>query len=237
MRWRAEQGFTLVEVLLSITLVAAITAVIYSALDTGLRAHARCRDRLERRTIVSSVLELIADDLGYLATRARGDRATLWTDAVQPETGAPLLRLRTHAHPNAGLSEMLVDYFFIPPETEAATGLLIRRTEALTLPGMPRDGGDDFRELPSALLGDRQGRYEILATGLRAVGFRCFDAARWHTRWDAAERRNLPRLVEVTLTFAESSENDPEAETTYVQALPVMVEMSAMGVAPEEKGP
>ena len=234
---RAEKGFTLIEALLSVTLVAAITGVIYSTFDTGLRAHQRCRGRLERRTVVSSAMELIADDLKYVATRARGDRATLRTDTTQADAGAPLLRLRTHARPHAGFSEMLVDYFFMPPESKDATGRLIRRTQALALPGVPRDGDEDSHELPSELLGDRAGRYEIIATGLAAVGFRCFDAVQWHTQWDSAERRSLPRLVEVTLTFADSGQSDAEAATTYTQALPVMVEMSAIGAKAEEKGP
>ena len=218
---RAGQGFTLIEALLSVTLVAAITGVIYSTFDTGLRAHQRCRGRLERRTVGSSAMVLIADDLNYVATRARGDRPTLWTDAIQADAAAPLLRLRTHARPHAGFSEMLVDYFFMPPESEDATGSLIRRTQALNLPGLGRDGDEDSHELPPGLLGDKAGRYEIIATGLEAVGFRCFDGAQWHAQWNSAERRSLPRLVEVTLTFADSGQSDTKAATTYTQALPV----------------
>ena len=60
-----RNGFTLIEVLLASTLVAAITAAVCSSLWSSLRSCERRRDRFDRETSLSTALRVVETDLGH----------------------------------------------------------------------------------------------------------------------------------------------------------------------------
>ncbi len=207
-------GLTLLETLLAISMLAMILAALHVALSSGVSAYRRCRDGSERDTTAHSAIRLVSEDLLRLTAQTSGQAApVLLVDPAAGGAGGCLLRLRTHARAAPGARAMLVDYFFMPSGLEG--GSLVRRSEPLAGPGSAGEG-----RIPPGGPGDSQVRYEIVATALRAVRFRCFDGQGWSDRWNSARQSAPPRLIEMSLEFAAPA----DAGATYARALPVVVE-------------
>ncbi|OGG51572.1 MAG: hypothetical protein A3F84_06415 [Candidatus Handelsmanbacteria bacterium RIFCSPLOWO2_12_FULL_64_10] len=62
-RGRGSAGFTLVELLMAVTIFAIVAAGVYQALSTGLSARRRGEDALERHRRAQMALDRVADDL------------------------------------------------------------------------------------------------------------------------------------------------------------------------------
>jgi type II secretory pathway component PulJ len=225
-RSNSSTALTLLETILAISMLAMILLALHTALSSGIGAYRRCRDSSERDTMAWGAIRLLAEDLLRLALQGPPPSAPTLLGVPQVrEAGSCMLRLQTNARPAPEAKEMLVDYFFMPADSG---GSLIRRSQPL---GRPGAGGSAGAESAESVMAEAQGRYEILATGLRAVRLRYFDGQGWSERWNSAEPSRPPRLVEVVLEFPA---RDGTAEV-YAQALPVAVEGFLIG-APAGKG-
>ena len=201
-----RRALTLLETLLAISLLALILLALHMALSAGVGTWRQCRDDSERHHKAWGAVRLIGEDLQRLAGAVPGDDDPVLL--VEPRIAgeeSSLLKLRTVARAAPGAVPMRIDYFFMPDGR--GSGALIRRSA-------PARGGD------------ADARYEILAAGLDAVSFRCFDGRHWTDRWNAVERNAPPRLVEVTI-------DAPDAACTH--AIPVTVQAALIGPdGPEE---
>ncbi|MBS3734629.1 MAG: prepilin-type N-terminal cleavage/methylation domain-containing protein [Phycisphaerae bacterium] len=211
-----KRGFTLLEAVLAIALIGVILAVVHTALWVSQRSYRAARDRAARQTTASAAGHLLADDAARLAGPAPDGPTTLLAlPDAGPDAGEGLLRLRLGGRAARGQRATLVDYFYVADDGERGAGALIRRAMPLH-----RAGDVDAPE----------GRYEIIADGLRSAGFRFFDGQTWRDAWDT-RADGVPRLIELTLVMAGP---DGEADMTLRRTVPVAVQA---GLLDETGGP
>lgn len=180
---RCEAGFTLVELLISMTLLALISVGLYESLRLGLHAWERgsslAKDTDDIRTVQSTLRRAIADAYPYWivqnATHAnvdfegRPDRIRLLAPAPRSLGHAGFARYEISALPENGNYSL---------EISAAHELAAESARPLR---------------------------EKLINHLTSIEFTYFgsgpddDEAKWHGSW--TNRRTLPRLVRVRASF------------------------------------
>ena len=79
----AEQGFTLLEILVAITLLGLLMAALFGGVRLGVRAWEASGTRLDNDTRLTAVQDFLRDRL----TQARGSEASAATS--QSRTGVP----------------------------------------------------------------------------------------------------------------------------------------------------
>ena len=183
MRRRDQRGFTLLELILALSIVAAMLAIVFGGLRVGIRAWQRGGERSEALQHARSLAALLTQSLGgaaaYLAPAAAG---------AQPEVlfqGQPdRLGFVTTSPP------------FPLPGTIAFTAVMLSIDEgeqigfAIREKAMPNE--DPFEETPPILV-------DPTLTGVRFRYMRDVEGS-WEEVWDGATERALPRAIEVTLT-------------------------------------
>ncbi len=183
MRSDRQQGFTLIELVLALSIVAAMLAIVFGGLRVGIRAWQNGEQRTETLQHARSLNALLAQSLGgtaaYLGTPSAG---------AQPEVlfqgEADRISFVTVAPP------------FPLPTPIAFTAVTFSVDEG---------EGSGFAIREKALPNDEpfeQGNPIVVDPSLRAVHFRYLRDAEgsWEDTWDGAQERALPRAVEVTLT-------------------------------------
>ncbi len=207
-------GFTLLESILAVTLIALVLGTVHTALWVSVRSYRASRERAADETTGVAAARLLDDDVSRLLPQQPGEAAALWARPdVGPGAGECLLRLRVAARPEKGQQDMRVDYFYVADE---GGGSLLRRSEpSATGEGLPLD--------------EDVGRYEIVAAGLAGAGFRYFDGSAWSDEWDADARGELPRLIEMTLRFPSGA-----GERTLRRTVEVAVDAPPLSAAIEE---
>jgi general secretion pathway protein J len=178
-----QRGFTLLELVLALSIVAAMLAIVFGGLRVGVRAWQRGEERTESQQHARSLNALLALSLGgtaaYLGPAPAG---------VQPEVlfqGA-----------SDRLSFVTVSAPFPLPAPIAFTAVTLSIDEGDT-PGLairekalPND--DPFEDVAPI----------VVDPSFIAVRFRYLrdTEGSWEESWDGAQERAVPRAVEVTLT-------------------------------------
>jgi general secretion pathway protein J len=183
MRRRATEGFTLIELVLALSIVAIMVTMLFSGLRVGLRAWQRGEDRaavLQRSRSMSQILE---DALGgttwYMGLLDQTSVTPVLlfkgeADRVYFVTGSPPVPL------SAGIPFVAVT---LSIDSGNAPGLAIREK---ALPNF-----DPFESLAPM----------VVEPTVSAIRFRYMrDAGAWEEAWDGNEERALPRAIEVTVT-------------------------------------
>lgn len=182
---RRQQGFTLVEVVIALTIVATLLVIAFAGLRVGLASWQRGEERaqvLERsRSVNQVVTRALAGAYPYQASASGLEPARLlfegepdrvaFATAVPPFPGAePIaftaVTLSLAAPPNPGL--------------------------ALTQKALPNDKPFDRTLAPVFVDGS-----------ISRIRFRYLREANgeWVDRWESSVERSLPRSIEVTLTI------------------------------------
>lgn len=180
---RDQRGFTLLELVLALSIVAAMLAIVFGGLRVGIRAWQRGEERTESQQHSRSLHALLAQSLGgttpYLSAAAAG---------VQPE-------VLFQGQPDK-LSFVTVSPPFPLPAPIAFTAVTLSVDEgdkpglAIREKALPNE--DPFDDVPPI----------VVDPTFTAVRFRYLRDAEgsWEDTWDGAQERAVPRAVEVTLT-------------------------------------
>ena len=180
---RGELGFTLIELMLALTIVATLLAVTFAGLRVGLGAWRRGEDRAEAQQHVRSLFSVLARTVGG---------AFPYVAAAGPESAQPVILF--YGEPDRIALVTTVPPFPLPtPAAFAAVTLAMEGAEPSALAVrqklLPND--DPFEALRPLLL-------DVAVTAAR---FRYLRAGgSWEDRWDAVAEQALPRAVEVALT-------------------------------------
>ena len=180
MRRGAADGFTLIEVVIALTLVAALLAVTFGGLRVGLAAWRQGDARAERLQRVRS--------LNQLLVRAVGGAHPYRVDAAGPEPAPPAFQ---------GERDRLAFVTARPPVPLPAPIAFTAVSLALEPTGLTiREAALPSRDLFGALA-------PVLADPeVVAVQFRYLrgEDRTWAERWDGASEQALPAAIEITLT-------------------------------------
>lgn len=198
-----QRGFTLVEVVIALTIVATLLVVMFGSLRVGLAGWQRGDERAE-------VLER-ARSLTQIVTRALGAAHPYMTSAQGGE--APRLLFE-------GTPDRVAFVTAVPPFPTAApiafTAVTLSR-DAGPVPGL----AVRQKPLPNEEPFDRGLQPALVEGTVSDVGFRYqreSDRA-WSERWDATEEKALPLAVEITLTVVQAGRSAPQPP--LIVSLPV----------------
>ncbi len=185
---REQRGFTLVEVVIALTIVATLLVVSFAGLRVGLAAWQRGDERGQILERSRSVNQIITRTLGFAypyQTAAIGREAAKLLFEGAPDRVAFV----TSAPPFPGPDPMAFTAVTLGLSKAAAPGL------ALTQKALPNDKPFDTALTPVFV--------DAVVTGVR---FRYLKDSKgqWTDQWDAAAEKALPLSIEVTLTILQA---------------------------------
>jgi prepilin-type N-terminal cleavage/methylation domain-containing protein len=189
-----QRGFTLVEVVIALTIVATLLVVMFGSLRVGLAAWQRGDDRAEVLDRARSLTQVITRALGgahpYLTSPQGQVAARLLFE------GAPnRVAFVTAVAPFPTAAPIAFTAVTLSQETGPVPGLAVRQKP---LPNAePFDRGLE-PALVDGTVGDVRFRYQ-----------RESDRA-WTERWDADQEKVLPLVVEITLTIVQAGRSTPQ---------------------------
>jgi general secretion pathway protein J len=179
MRRGAAAGFTLIEIVIALALVAGLLAITFSGLRVGLAAWRQGNARAEQLQRVRS--------LNQLLVRAVGGAHPYRLDAAGPEPAPPAFQ---------GERDRLTFVTARPPVPLAAPIAFTAVSLSLEESGLTiREAALPSRDLFGALV-------PVLADpGVMALRFRYLRGhdRTWAERWDGTAEQELPAAVEITL--------------------------------------
>ncbi len=186
-------GFTLVELLLGLSLFSVIGLAAYGSLRSGLEAQRRVTERALEDQLVRGLLDLIAADLeaAFISGGAL-DSGFIGTNADEDELPRDSLTFVTaRGRPDGSLPGEMdllgVTYEIDVDDETPASGLVRHRRRILTAAAADADEVDaDADEL---------------APEVEGLDFEYFDGSEWQQVWDSSVSASLPRAVRVTIQF------------------------------------
>ena len=186
---REERGFTLVEVVIALTIVATLLVISFAGLRVGLAAWQRGDERgqiLERsRSVNQIIMRTLGSAYPYQAAATGREAAK-----VLFEGGPDRVAFVTSVPPFPGVEPIAFTAVTLGlSKAAAAPGL------ALTQKALPNDKPFDTALTPVFVDG--------AVTGVR---FRYLKDTKgqWTDEWDAATEKTLPLSIEVTLTILQA---------------------------------
>ena len=197
-RGRTASGFTLLEVIIALSIVAVLLVITFGGLRVGLAAWQRGEQRAatldHARSLVLLLEGTLAGTFPYRGTLAEGELTRIIFDG-QPHrltfvTTTPLFP-----------AEVPIAFTVVSLSAEAR-GLALRQQP------LPKQGALD--RLPPVLADP-----ETTAVRFRYLGQ---EPEAWQEQWSTSEARALPRAVEVTLLTGAGGRRVAQAFTVPIRA-------------------
>jgi len=199
-------GLTLVEVLVTLALLATVMTLVYGSLWTTVDGLQRIEARTDREQASRVLLEMMERELRSALLTADDNRLYfLGEDGVANDLPADKLTWVHAAHvklhwklPEAETAE--VSYWL---ESDVDGRLILYRREDASRDGDPASGGTVY-ELSEEVIG---------------LDFKYYGPLGWVDEWDSRLNGNkLPRVVQISL-FLPSESPDPEAQPVEIRSL------------------
>jgi prepilin-type N-terminal cleavage/methylation domain-containing protein len=188
MKRRGEPGFTLIELVLALSIVAVLVTMLFSGLQVGLRAWQRGEERAAALQHARSMAQLLETSLGgaywYVGKAAQGDASPILLFKGEAER----LSFVTVAPPLPLPPPILFVAVTLSMDAGDAPGLAIREK---ALPNF-----DPFEPVAPS----------VVDPTIASVRFRYMrSGGGWEDIWDSVEENTLPQAIEVTLTPADEA--------------------------------
>lgn len=196
---RGVRGFTLIEVLVAISLLAIVMTSVYGIFG-GVNA---VKQRLDSDSADYHLARVVFDRLGrelHGSYYRRDDQTTLFRGGIN-DRGEPYLELTTTAVTplsvtGTGITE--VHYRLAPDRESDESRLVLLRAERP-------------RQAAAPPTNDRMMR---LAPGVVSLSLRFYTEGRWQEQWDA-RKDGLPQLVEIALVVGQDEQRQTPFTTTF----------------------
>jgi general secretion pathway protein J len=182
MRRRSSSGFTLIELILALSIVAIMITILFGGLRIGLRTWQRTEQRaaaLQRARGMTQVLEEALGGIhGYVGLAEQGAIPIIFFKGESQRVS--FVTVSPPISPPSAIPFVAVT---LSIDTGSAPGLAIREK---ALPNF-----EPFETVPPS----------VVDSSITAIRFRYLRGAdSWEESWDAVEESALPRAVEVTIT-------------------------------------
>lgn len=191
MRPRAEAGFTLIELVLALTILAMMVTILFGGFRVGLRAWQGGEARAEALQHTRSMTRFVEGALGGIYPyRARLEKDGPVQIAFKGERDRVSFVTVSPPVP-----------FQVPIAFTAVTVSMAEgETPGLAIQEKALPNFDPFEPVPPSLV-------DPTVTSVRFRYLRDVDGGNWEESWDAAEELTLPRVVEVTLSSSVSGKS------------------------------
>ena len=198
-----QRGFTLLEVVIALTIVATLLVVMFGGLRAGLTAWQRGDARAEVLDRTRSITQIVTRTLGaahpYMTSAQGGEGPRLLFEGT-PERVAFV----TAAPPFPTAAPIAFTAVALSQDAGPVPGLAVRQK--------PLPNGDPF---------DRGLQPALVDGTVSEVHFRYLresDRA-WIENWDTAEEKALPLAIEITLSIVQTGRSAPQPP--LIVSLPV----------------
>ena len=183
MRRRFSPGFTLIELVLALSIVAIMVTILFGGLRVGLRAWQRGEARAATLQHSRSMTQLLDEALGGIYP---------YMGLTEQGTVTPVIYFK-------GEADRVYFVTVSPPVPLAATIPFVAITLAMDTGSVP---GLAIREKAMPNFDPFEPIAPIVVDPtIAGVKFRYLrDAGSWEEAWDSVEERTVPRAIEVTLT-------------------------------------
>jgi len=210
-----RSAFTLLELLVAMSLMVVVASCLYTSLYTGFRAYRSAQAAVDPTTTALNVIELLKRDIrgvlppgshlagAFIGTDSAGLRGvdtdslefytthvyvddTLWSGSTLATTNTPLV---------GGIAKIDLR-LEEDSETKDGTYLLLR-------------------DVTTDLLAPKEMEPEeqVLCRDVASLNFRYFDGSNWLDEWDStADSNSLPLAVEIDLEIAHRDKHSPELQ-------------------------
>jgi len=224
---RARRGFTMLELLLALTMAATLGTGIVVALDQGRRAQSQATNEADARQVGRVALEWIARDLLAISkTTGAFNPGVTGIDAELGGWDLDTLFCTTTAHlpgwreldetPESAQLDPMAAFFgatVTAPKLDA--DVIQVEYYVNTDPGAPPGLLRRYRVLPSIeTTAEDEGWITMpLAREALAIDFRFYDGSEWQTDWDTSASSTYPTAIQVVLTVRVGPEGEDGAIT------------------------
>jgi len=192
-----NRGFTLLELLLAMTMMTIIAASLYTSMSIGFRARERAEKIIQKGRSLEIAVELIK---GMLASTVAPTGILAGKFEGEDENGDKGYDADT-------LTFYTADYN--PVEDEPAGD--IEKVEICLSVREDTDEAVIVRKVTTNLLSPKtlNTEEEILCGNVRSLNLRYYDGSDWQDDWDSSDNDDsLPKAVEITIVL----ENDEDAD-------------------------
>lgn len=192
-------GFTLLEIIVAITITVTILAIVYGSYSASLKSMENIRTRIDVYGTARPVLEQMTRDISCAYFNAEDERTAFVGTAESLDFITLAHRRSSRDERSSDLSEV---GFFISEETDAP---LLMRRESTYLDEEPLSGGD----------------VSVIADNITSIAFQYYGEEGWTDSWDAVgeeeaeeegagtvagdeeEIPHMPRAVSITVSIAD----------------------------------
>lgn len=189
---RNKRGFTLLEILLAITLLGIVAAALYGSYFTVVRARERASEGIEARRELGGTLDLIRRECGSALYR-RGDKKLRLVVEDRDSFGKPssTLELTTLMPPGveqrkeSGISLVRYQMRELDQKYNNSSRILTRSEQDLFF------DTTDLKPYPQM-------------ERISAFLVECYDGSKWVKSWDTALNNRLPAMIRITVQVEEN---------------------------------
>jgi len=193
-----KNGFTLIEILVALAIVAVVVTLSYETFNGVIRSVQQVDDQAELDQMVRVSMSIMVNELNSAYWRPPSEKASATpyeftgTDNQAGEEPSDSLRFTMLSHTRAkegggDPTVSILEYELVPvAQSEVATLMHTEETNYLSL-------SENSLE-----------RFE-LAEQVVGLNFRYFDGKQWSEEWSASDRKKLPRAVEIQIDFRDSN--------------------------------
>lgn len=180
-------GFTLLEIIISIGILAVILAIIYGTFNSSMRAFTAMENRGDAYGQARLVLNRMSEEIGSIYRSDKNpNTGLLGEDREEYDLPFDSLHFTSLSHirwvRDSKESELREIGYYLETDREMEKSFLFRR-EDWNVDGTLEEGGIALE----------------LAEGIDGLDFRFHDGAEWVEDWDSKARNGLPKAIEVVL--------------------------------------
>ncbi len=200
-------GFTLLEVVISVGILAVILAIVYNTFNSSMKALTAMETRGDAYAQARIVLNRMSEEIGsiYLSeTNPNTGTGLLGEDEDEGDLPFDSLHFTSLSHlrwiKDSKESELCEIGYYLEKDDETGESFLFRR-EDWNVDGNLEEGGRPLE----------------LAEGVDGINFRYYDGDEWVDDWDSRIKGKLPQAIEVVLVM-----RDPRLKRiTFSNIVPV----------------
>ncbi|HWD20464.1 MAG TPA: type II secretion system protein GspJ [Verrucomicrobiae bacterium] len=217
-------AFTLLEVLVAISIFAVLLSAIGSILYTALRLRNNTNAAIEEALPVEDAMDSIQHDLANIV----------------PPTGLFFAPLQTTSITNPLPGQVGPDFYTSAGELDGMTpwGNVEKLDYVLAAPtnGPTRQGKDLYRAVTRNLLPvnpqNQPDESELILSGVQNVTFTYYDGSQWQPNWDTTTQTNLPTAIKVQVQMFGETAAAPNAPLELVVPMDILISTNQIVAAP-----
>ena len=189
----SQLGFTLLEILIAMAILAVLATMVYASFDASIKLIERVDSEADIYREARFILARLSEELS-MAYRPKGkampEAIFVGQNGVMAGRPQDSLRFTSLSHPRSVMDEAasdlnLIEYRFERGPEDKRWVLLHR--ERNNLYGLSQGGSGEF----------------VIGEGIYSLNLRYFDGKTWVDGWDAENEKALPLAVEIEIQFQE----------------------------------